>query len=549
MVIAAGRLDEVVPIEPASMPGRSVIQWDKEDCSELGIIKVDLLGLGMLNALERAIPLVRATEGIELDYAKLPPRDPQVYDLISRADTIGVFQIESRAQMSTLPRLKPQCFYDLVIEIALIRPGPIVGQMVHPYMRRRDGIEPVTYAHPSLEPILARTLGVPIFQEQILRMAMAVAGFTGGEAEELRRAMGFKRSEERMQSIQARLREGMVQNAIPPETRENIITQITSFALYGFPESHSASFALIAYASAYLKTHHPGAFLCSLLNAWPMGFYSPATLIKDAQRRGVSVQAIDVTKSDYACTLPDARTVRMGLRYVSGLREQSAASIVQARQRAPFESLSDLRQRVSMSQEEWMRLAELGAFQKLGPTRRQAIWQLSRHPTPALFASLPSKHHTSPLQEMSFEQRIASDYKNSSFSVGPHPIHLIRSALDRAHVASSHSLNQRPHGSKVRVAGVVIIRQRPMTAKGLLFITLEDEFGLINLIISPNLFEKQRTLAVNTAALLAEGTVQSHRGVIHLKCEQIFDLYRHIPRPTQAHTHPEKTHLLQRKIQ
>ena len=299
MVIAAGRLDKVVPIEPASMAGRKVIQWDKEDSANTGIIKIDLLGLGMLAAFEDALPQIKRAEGISLDLSKLPMNDPDVFKLLQRADTVGVFQVESRAQMSMLPRLKPTCFYDLVVEIALVRPGPIVGEMVHPYLRRRDGTEAISYPHPSLEPALARTLGVPIFQEQIIRVAMSVANFSGGEAEELRRAMGFKRSEEKMRDIRLKLRKGMTENGIPEKTQEQIIQHISSFALYGFPESHSASFALIAYASAYLKVHHPAGFLAGLLNAWPMGFYHPSTLLKDAQRRGVRVLPIDIQESDW----------------------------------------------------------------------------------------------------------------------------------------------------------------------------------------------------------------------------------------------------------
>ncbi len=303
LVIAAGRLDEVVPIEPAAMPGRRVIQWDKEDCADLGLIKIDLLGLGMLDALEQTLPMIREHEGIEIDLAHLPPDDPKTYDMIQRADTVGVFQIESRAQMATLPRMKPKNFYDLVVEIAIIRPGPIVGQMVHPYLNRRAGREPIVYPHPMLEPILKRTLGVPIFQEQLLRLAMTASGFTGGEAEELRRAMGFKRSAERMAQIEHRLRSGMAERGIVGDAQDEVVRGITSFALYGFPESHSASFALIAYASAYLRAHHPAAFLAGLLNAWPMGFYSPATLVKDAERHGVRVVPIDVSASGWGCGL------------------------------------------------------------------------------------------------------------------------------------------------------------------------------------------------------------------------------------------------------
>src|SRR5213594_2459405 len=311
MVIAAGRLDEVVPLEPAAMPGRNVVQWDKDDCADLGLIKVDLLGLGMLAALEEAIPLVRAHDGVELDLAHLPPDDPKTYAMIRKADTIGVFQIESRAQMATLPRMKPDHFYDLVVEVAIIRPGPIVGQMVHPYLNRRAGREPVTYPHPLLEPILSRTLGVPLFQEQLLRMAMATAGFTGGEAEELRRAFGFKRSERAMKAVEEKLRAGMARQGIVGEQTEAIIRSITAFALYGFPESHAASFALLAYASAYLKAHHPAAFYAALLNNQPMGFYHPATIVRDAQRHGQVIHPADVNCSGWLCTIEPDGAVRL----------------------------------------------------------------------------------------------------------------------------------------------------------------------------------------------------------------------------------------------
>ena len=303
MVLAAGRLDDVVPLEPAAMPGRVVIQWDKDDCGDLGIIKVDLLGLGMLQALQDAVPLIREHEGVEVDYAHLPADDPAVYDMLCNADTVGVFQIESRAQMATLPRMRPERFYDLVVEVAIIRPGPIVGKMVHPYLNRRQGREKIVYPHPDLEPVLARTLGVPLFQEQLMRVAMVAAGFSGGQAEELRRAMGAKRSVERMAKLETQLRAGMAERGIAGKAADDIVQGITSFALYGFPESHAASFALIAYASAFLKAHHPEAFLCALLNAWPMGFYHPATLVQDARRHSVRVLPIDVNHSAVQCRL------------------------------------------------------------------------------------------------------------------------------------------------------------------------------------------------------------------------------------------------------
>ena len=330
MVICQGRLDEVVPLENASMPGRVVVQWDKDDCADMGIIKVDLLGLGMLAAIQEALILIN-TPTPKVDLAHLPPDDPEVYRLLQAADTVGVFQVESRAQMATLPRLRPERFYDIVVEVAIIRPGPIVGQMVHPYLNRRAGREPVTYPHPSLEPILKRTLGVPLFQEQLLRIAMVAAGFTGGEAEELRRAMGFKRSERRMKQIETRLREGMKQQGVTGEAIDQIVQSITSFALYGFPESHAASFALLVYASAYLKAHYPAAFYTALLNNQPMGFYNPATLVKDAQRHGVRFTGIDVQYSHWDCTIEEDGAIRLGLRYVTGLREAVGRAIESAR--------------------------------------------------------------------------------------------------------------------------------------------------------------------------------------------------------------------------
>jgi len=397
IVIAAGRLDEVVPIEPATMANRRLVQWDKEDCADLGIIKIDLLGLGMLSALEETIPLIKRHEGKVVDLARLPVDDPETYAMMRRADTIGVFQIESRAQMATLPRLKPRTFYDLVVEIAIIRPGPIVGKMVHPYINRRAGREPVVYPHETLRPILERTLGVPIFQEQLLRIAMTAAGFTGGEAEELRRAMGFKRSTERMKQIEERLRSGMRARGFSKEAEDQIVLHITSFALYGFPESHSASFALIAYASAYLKQHHPAAFLVGLLRSQPMGFYSPATLIKDAQRHGVEIRPIDVVFSQTRADLEAGAgfpegvrgsengdrcppAVRIGLDSVGGLNRKTAKRIVRARQRKAFEDLGDLIRRVELDRDELDSLAELGALARLPDAkhaRRNALWQVA----------------------------------------------------------------------------------------------------------------------------------------------------------------------------
>ena len=492
MVVARGRLDEVVPLEPASMPGRVIVQWDKEDCADLGIIKVDLLGLGMMSALQDSLTLLQK-EGLTLDLAHLPPDDPAVYRMLRKADTVGVFQVESRAQMATLPRMKPERFYDLVVEVAIIRPGPIVGKMVHPYLRRRNGEEPVSCLHPSLEPILRRTLGVPLFQEQLLRIAMTAAGFTGGEAEELRRAMGFKRSELRMKAIETRLRSGMAERGITGETADTIVRSISSFALYGFPESHAASFALIAYASAYLKAHHPAAFVCALLNNQPMGFYHPFTLVKDAQRHGVRFLTVDVTRSGKECALEEG-SVRLGLRYVRGLRAAAAARIEEQRARAPFVSLQDFVDRSGLARDEQRMLAEVGALNAFGLTRRSALWQVEKagRPRGPLFRDEEPEEDASPVPEMGFSERLSSDLAGTGLSVGRHPVSLFRQELEARGVRPASALPGIADGDSVRVAGAVICRQRPGTAKGFLFLTLEDETGLVNVIVRPDLFLRER---------------------------------------------------------
>ncbi len=540
MIVAQGRLDEVVPLQPASMPGRTIVQWDKEDCADLGIIKVDLLGLGMMAALQDTISILSST-GVEVDIAHLPENDPKTYAQIRAADTVGVFQIESRAQMATLPRMKPDHFYDLVVEVAIIRPGPIVGQMVHPYLDRRAGRKPVEYAHPSLEPILKRTLGVPLFQEQLLRMAMTVAGFTGGEAEELRRAMGFKRSEKRMAEIEAKLRAGMGRNGIEGPVQDQIVKSIASFALYGFPESHAASFALIAYASAYLRAHHHAAFVCALLNNQPMGFYHPMTLVKDAQRHGVKFLPVDVTKSDVVCTL-EGGLVRLGLNYVTSLRAPAAAAVVEERARRPFDSIEDFARRTKLHADELERLAAIGAFAAFDRTRRDALWQvaaLARSPGP-LFETLPSQldrsslrggrrkaadeatpshlrdvdfEAPSPLPEMSTLDRLRADIMGTDLTIGPHPVARFRDQLKQSDVLRAVDLPYRRDGDFVRVAGAVICRQRPGTAKGFLFLTLEDETGLVNVIVRPDQFDRFRELLTNAPLLRVDGVLQSKEGI------------------------------------
>ncbi len=529
MVLAAGRLDEVVPLEPAAMEGRVVVQWDKDDCADLGIIKVDLLGLGMLAVLEDAIPLIRAHEGKEVDPAKLPADDPDVYAMLQRADTIGVFQVESRAQMATLPRMKPSRFYDLVVEVAIIRPGPIVGKMVHPYLNRRAGREPVVYDHPLLEPILERTLGVPLFQEQVIRMAMEVAGFSAGEAEGLRRAMGFKRSHERMQEIEERVRAGMKEKGIVGDTADRIVRSITSFALYGFPESHAASFALIAYASAYLRAHHLAAFLCAMLNNWPMGFYHPATLVKDAQRHGVHVRPIDVTRSQWKCTIERMNEdfeVRLGLRYVAGLRQEAALRIEAARHEETFVSMVDVATRADLHEDEMHALAHVGAFAAFDMTRREALWQASAIPKRGtLWAQgrAPSRQ-ASPLPEMSHLERTLADYQGSGMTVGPHLMRYLRPELERDGVVRARDLAAVENGRWVKVAGLVIVRQRPGTAKGFCFLTLEDETGVSNAVVVPAYFDRHRSLIHRASLLRVEGPLQVVEGVIHVQARKFQEL-------------------------
>ena len=571
MVICQGQLDSVVPLEPASMPGRVVVQWDKEDCADLGIIKVDLLGLGMMAVLEDSITLIRDHYGEQVDLAHLPADDPEVYSTLQKADTIGMFQVESRAQMSCLPRLRPKRFYDIVVQVAIIRPGPIVGQMVNPFLQRRLGREAITYPHPSLEPVLKRTLGVPLFQEQLLRMAMVVADFSGGEAEDLRRAMGFKRSEKRMKEIEAKLRTGMERNGIAREAQEQIVLSITSFALYGFPESHAASFALIAYASAYLKCHYLAAFTAALLNNQPMGFYRPATIVKDAQRHGLKIFPIDVMKSEWECTVkpvsssqllvssdsllegqkPETRNLkpalRLGLRYVRGLREEAAQAIVRQRNVAPFASIHDLVQRVpELRKDELNTLAEIGALNSVSsfefsvPSsghwkpetgnwklhRRDALWQIERsvRRSGPLLDELYEADGKSPLRPMDPEERLVADFRGTGMTVGPHPMAYHRERMDAIGVHKASDLAGIPNGRYLRIGGCVIARQRPGTAKGFVFLSLEDETGVANAIIMPDLFQKNRLLVTSGQFLMVEGILQNQDNVISVKAQRVMPL-------------------------
>jgi error-prone DNA polymerase len=518
----------------------------------MGLIKVDLLGLGMMAALKDSLELIRdhyhgPDKNEEVDLAHLPQDDPLVYSTLQKADTVGMFQVESRAQMACLPRLKPKKFYDIVVQVAIIRPGPIVGNMVNPFLKRRQGREAVTYPHPSLETVLGRTLGVPLFQEQLLRMAMITANFTGGEAEELRRAMGFKRSEAKMKPIEEKLRAGMTRNGIVGETQEQIIQSITSFALYGFPESHAASFALIAYASAYLKCHYLAAFTAALLNNQPMGFYHPSTIVKDAQRHGLKMLPMDVTRSDWKCTLEPSAishqpSVRLGLKYARGLREPAGQALVRERSLAPFASIQDLARRVpELRKDELTTLAEIGALNAVAsesrcadaPQRRDALWQVERavRSSGPLLDELLEIDGESPLAAMTDEERLVADFRATGLTVGPHPMQYRRAEMKRMGIYSASDLAHLPNGRRLRIGGCVIARQRPGTAKGMMFLSLEDETGIANAIVAPDLLQKNRVLLISERFLMIEGILQNQDNVIHVRAEKVSPL-----RVTRAET-------------
>jgi error-prone DNA polymerase len=519
MIVFTGNLDHVVPLEPASMEGRVIVQWDKEDCADVGIIKVDLLGLGMLAAIRDTINLVSEHCGEEVDLAKIPKDDPAVYKTLQKADTIGLFQVESRAQMSSLPKTRPEKFYDIVVQVAIIRPGPIVGQMYGPYVRRRRGEEDIDYMDPLLKPILKKTLGVPLFQEQLLQIAMIAADFTGGEAEQLRRAFGFKRPDKKLPQIIERLMSGMKKKGINKPTRDKIAKAVDSFAIYGFPESHSASFALITYASTYLKCHYLAAFTTGLLNNQPMGFYSPATLIKDAERHGQKFNPIDIQKSEYLCALEgpkDDLTIRIGLMYVKGLRKQIGLRIAEERRRnGAFASIQDLLLRVpEINKREIRRLSLSGAL-KFGEDkldRREALWISEKEiqPVGPLLRKVKSNKKQMPLPLMSEIEELHADFTVTGLTVSDHPMALIRDVLKRRGVSSSEDLRTLQKGSAVTVCGSVICRQRPGTAKGVLFISLEDEAGISNFIVMPDVFDRFRRTIIESSYMLIKGVLENN---------------------------------------
>ncbi|MCY4635676.1 MAG: error-prone DNA polymerase [Acidobacteria bacterium] len=522
---------DLVPIENATMPDRTVIQWDKDDLEDLGLFKVDLLGLGALTQLDLGFRLLDRHYGRTLSLDRIPPDDPRTYDRICQADTVGVFQIESRAQMAMLPRLRPRKYYDLVIEVSIVRPGPISGGMVHPYLRRRNGEEKVIYPHPCLEPVLKKTLGVPLFQEQVMKLAMVAADYTPGEADQLRRDMAAWRRSGRIERHRDRLVSRMLAKGIAREFAERVFDQIRGFGEYGFPESHAASFALIAYATSWLRCHYPDVFTCSLLNAQPMGFYTPATIVDDAIRHGVEVRPVDVTASDWDCTLEpgpenaeEARSVRMGLRYVKSLSEERDwRRIAAARAERPFASLADFSRRTRLDDRVLRRLAEAGALAPFEGRRRAALWQ-AQGLGPASEAPLPVAPDAplpdfDPLDDF---QAIDWDYRFSAHSTRGHPLAPLREALAAQDLPDARTVAGMPDGRRVRYAGLVICRQRPGTASGVTFMTLEDETGFVNVVIWKQVFDDHAVLARTASFLGVSGKLQSESGVVHVVADALW---------------------------
>ena len=550
MVITRGRLDEMVPVENAAMDKRTVIQWDKQDLEELGLLKVDCLCLGMLTAIRKCFEMVETHWGRSLTLASIPQSDSRVYDMICAADTVGVFQIESRGQMSMLPRLRPRCWYDLVIEVAIVRPGPIQGNMVHPYLRRRHGEEPVVYPNPQIRAVLERTLGVPVFQEQAMKLAVVAAGFTPGEADQLRRAMGAWRKTGLIENFQARLMRGMQANGLDEAFAEQVFRQIRGFGEYGFPESHAASFAKLVYVSAWLKYYYPAAWTASILNSWPMGFYAPSQLVSDARRHGVVVLPVDVNHSDWDNTLqpvPAAQdrsappphphgsplpqpALRLGLRQISGLPVAAGEQIVVARQQdGPFGSLADLARRTGLGQGVIQRLGKADALASLRQERRVALWQAlgqEKIPRPQpLFADVGQDDDDDAcLPALDPRQEVFADYHSTGFSLRAHPVSFHRPCLDRLGVVAAADLEQHPDNRPVRVAGLVILRQQPATARGIMFVTLEDESGTINLVVKPQIRERDYRIVRTRPAWIAEGKLERRSGVIHVIVNRLEDL-------------------------
>ena len=551
-VITRGALCELVPIGNGAMPGRTFIEWDKDDIDALGILKVDCLALGMLTCLSKCFALIRQGDGAtkrrsdegspSLD--TIPSEDPAVYDMLCRADSVGVFQVESRAQMSMLPRLRPRCFYDLVIEVAIVRPGPIQGGMVHPYLRRRNGEEPITYPSPAVQQVLHKTLGVPLFQEQVMRLAVVAAGFTPGEADQLRRAMAAWRRPGVLDRFRARLIGGMLARGLSRRFAEQTFEQILGFGEYGFPESHAASFALLVYASAWLKHYYPAAYAAALLNSQPMGFYAPAQIVRDAQEHGVEARGIDVNHSGYDCTLesgsgarvPDSETrrlspaLRLGFRLIHGISREAVCGIEAARRDGPYRSVADLARRARVGRGTLTRLAAADAFRSIGLDRRRALWDvLALRDEPPLLRGLEPEDEPVPLPGMTLGEHVFADYDATGLSLTAHPIALVRGELNGLRASTAADIRKGTQGRPVRAAGLVLVRQRPGTAGGITFATLEDETGVVNLIIRPNVYERFRE-AAHGIAWIAEGRIERVGEVVHVQASRIEDLGERLAR-------------------
>ena len=540
-VLTHDRLDDLVPIEPAAMVDRQVIEWDKDDIDALRFMKVDVLALGMLTCMKRAFDFLAEHKGIALDLATIPAEDPRTYAMIRKADTLGTFQIESRAQMSMLPRIKPRTFYDLVVEVAIVRPGPIQGDMVHPYLRRREGLEPVVYPKPELEQVLGKTLGVPLFQEQAMRVAIVCAGFTPGEADQLRKSMATFKHTGGVSAFRDKLIAGMVANGYEHEFAEQTFKQLEGFGSYGFPESHAASFALIAYASAWLKCWHPDVFCAALLNSQPMGFYAPAQIVRDAQAHGIEVRPVCVSASRWDCTLEAAGdeshfAVRLGMRMVKGLANAHAAAIITARADEPFASVDDLWRRASVPSAALVQLAEADAFQpSLGMARREALWAikaLRSEPLPLFAAAAAREAKPVPeinepavaLRPMTAGGEVVEDYGHVGLSLRNHPVSFLREDLRQRRIVTCNEAMEARDGRWLEAAGLVLVRQRPGSAKGIMFITLEDETGIGNLVVRAKVFEKFRHTVLAASMMAVRGRVQREGDVVHLVAHQLADL-------------------------
>lgn len=509
IIICDRGLDEIVPIEPATMPRRTVVQWDKDDCEDLGIVKIDLLGLGMLAAMQDAFEIC-GKRGRPIDPARIPLDDPAVYEMLHRADTVGTFQVESRAQMATLRILRPNHFYEVAIQVAIVRPGPIVGDLLHPYLRRRNGLEPPDFIHPDFEPILKRTLGVPLFQEQVLKMAMIIAGFSGGEADDLRRAMAFNRSDDRMRKVTSKLLHRMAERGVDEETQEKVVHSIGNFALYGFPESHALAFGLIAYHSCWLKVHHPAEFYTALINNQPMGFYSAHSLLQDAKHHGLRALPVSCISSNLLTEVIDSNTIRLGLHRLKGISQETLERTVTERERQNFESLDDFLKRANPNAKERRIFAKSGALNDLPEKmhRREALWQAE---LPFVNDLLPVERPAGILPAMSLSERLAADLSTQGLSSGPHPMKLWR-RQSTMNLVDARTLQELPHAKRVELGGLVICRQRPGTAKGHCFISLEDETGISNLFVPKKTFQELRLIIVSEPYLWAEGRVQISEG-------------------------------------